>query len=52
MVTNMICLNKCSLLSKWKSGYESTFLPWYDYNRELSECNTDQDCEQLFPDDF
>ena len=52
MVTNMISFNKCSLLSKWKFGYESKFLPWNDYNRELSECATDEDCEELFPEDF
>ena len=52
MVANMISFNKCSLLSRWKFGYESKFLPWDDYNRELSECVKDEDCKELFPEDF
>ena len=52
IVLNMISFSKCSLLSKWKFGYESIFLPWGDYNRELSECVTDQDCEELYKEEF
>ena len=47
--SNLMGLCSSSLLSFWKFGYESVYLPTEDYNRELSEYDTDQDCKHLFP---
>ena len=48
--SDLIMLTTGSLLSSWRFGYESIFFPMCDFNQELSDCSTDQDCESLYID--
>ena len=38
------------MFTSWKFGYQSVCFPEEEYNKELSECETDQDCKELFRD--
>ena len=50
IASDLIMLTTASLLSPWRYGYESKYFPMYDYNQELSDCNSDLDCETLYLD--
>ena len=48
--SDLIMLSAGSILSSYKTGYESLYFPMYDFNHELSDCRTDQDCETRYVD--
>jgi len=53
MAANIMMRASASLISNtWRYGYESIFFPMYDYNQDLSTCNTNLECESRYKDNI